>query len=156
MSRKYIAQINNDNFVYPNYKLAEYDVEIVHDLNEYSVSGIVTNLSATTISSTAITLTFQWTWISNGAEPFILQGGSQSGFSVHILPPNQTYYKPWRLITYATVTKDTTSQSGTITFTTNPSNYGLTTFVTGIYYLEIRFVGHRAIFPVTAQLSITV
>jgi len=51
MPIKYIKQIINQDFVYPNNEVSEYDQEIVHDLNENSVSGTVVTLTATTASS---------------------------------------------------------------------------------------------------------
>ena len=53
MSRKYISQVNNQNFVFPNNEVSEYDVEIIHDVNDNCVSGSVINFSATTISEEA-------------------------------------------------------------------------------------------------------
>jgi len=55
MSNKYISQINKQNFVYPNNDIAEYDVDIIHDINNNSVSGTVTNFTATTVTTTGIT-----------------------------------------------------------------------------------------------------
>ena len=63
MSKKYIAQINNTNFVYPNYKLAEYDVEIIHELKENSVSGTTSGFSILYNSGTGnlqLSFTYQW------------------------------------------------------------------------------------------------
>jgi hypothetical protein len=160
MSRKYIAQVNNQNFVYPNQYLAEYDVEIIHDLNEASVSGTVTNFSATTIASSAITLNFNWSWSSNGAEPFagpfIYPGGYQMGFTIHCLPAGQTYYKPWRLVDFLNVTANTVYQYGSHTTTIYPSQFQIGSFTTGKYYFEFRVVGKRAVYPIGATLSITV
>ena len=72
MSKKYIAQINNSNFVYPNNKLAEYDVEIIHELKENSVSGTTSGLSISYNSGTGnISISFTYQWLLNSAEPFI-------------------------------------------------------------------------------------
>ena len=63
MSNQYIPQINNQNFVYPNYELAEYDVDIIHDINNNSVSGFVTSFSAQTVTSTIISIGYAGFWI---------------------------------------------------------------------------------------------
>jgi hypothetical protein len=47
----------------------------------------------------------------------------------------------------------TYSASNTVTITT--SQFGLTSFSNGVYYFEIRFIGHRSIFPVCVQYNIT-
>jgi hypothetical protein len=155
---KYIKQVNNQNFVYPNYDLAEYDIDIIQDINDNSVSGVVTSFSATTITSTGITVTFTNTWTRNGAEGFIRSNGALQIYTLHAMAAGQTYYKPWRLIDSAS-----TLTTGSTTFTTTsravpftPSQLGLTTFVTGTYYFEFRFVGAKSVYPVCQTLSITV
>ena len=155
---KYISQINNQNFVYPNYDLAEYDVDIVHTINNTSVSGIVTSFSATTISSSSITVRATTTWIRNGAEVFIRPSNLLGIYSLHVMAPNQLYYKPWR-----TIDSVSTGSIGSTTFTTTnrnatftPANLGLTTFITGTYNFEFRFIGATSIFPICTSLSITI
>ena len=56
MSRKYISQVDNQNFVFPNNEVAEYDVDIIHDVNDNCVNGSVIAFSATTISSSGTSL----------------------------------------------------------------------------------------------------
>jgi hypothetical protein len=156
MSRKYIKQINDLDFVYPNSRLAEYDVEIVHDINNNSVSGTVVSLSATTASSTGITFNLSYTWALNGAEPFIRNSNVLSLLSVHMLAPGQNYYKPWRITTTANSPNlNLTSTGATIPFTATPASAGVPSFQNGTYYFEVRFIGHRSIFPVCVQLNIT-
>lgn len=157
MSRKYIKQINDLDFVYPNSRLAEYDVEIVHDINDNSVSGTVTSFSATTVSTTGITFTISDSWALNNAEPWIRNSNELSIYSVHMLAPSQNYYKPWRVVhsrSTSTITATTFSETSA-TFTVTPSLAGVSSFTNGIYYFEIRFIGHRSIFPVCAQLNIS-
>ena len=154
----YKPQIDNTNFVYPNYDLAEYDVDIIHIPNDNSVSGVVTSFSATTISSTSITVITSNTWIRNGAEGFIRNSGNLCIYTLHAMAAGQNYYKPWRMIdsfstqTTGSTTYITTNRSTSFT----PSQLGLTTFVTGTYYFEFRFVGATSIYPVCQTLSITV
>jgi hypothetical protein len=149
MSNKYIPQINNQNFIYPNNDLAEYDINIVHDINDYSVSGTVTNFTASSVTNSSMTFTHDWSWSKNNAEPFISTSGQIHLLSVHLLPANQTYFKPWRcvdLVTSGTTTGTTYSGSNTITVTA--SQMGLSTFQYGNYYFEFRFIGSKAIYPV--------
>jgi len=54
MSRKYIKQIINQDFVYPNNEVSEYDIELVQDFNSNIVSGTVTNFSATTVTTSEL------------------------------------------------------------------------------------------------------
>jgi hypothetical protein len=156
MSRKYIRQIINRDFVYPNNQVSEYDVELVQDLNENSVSGTVTNFTATTVTSTAITFRFNFTWSLNNAEPWIRNSGTQGIMSVHAMVPNQLYYKPWRVVdTVSQFAPYTSTFSLLRTFSITPSQFGLTTFVNGIYYFEIRLIGHLSVYPICAQFNIT-
>jgi hypothetical protein len=156
MSRKYIRQIINRDFVYPNNEVSEYDVELVQDLNENSVSGIVTNFTATTVTTTGMTFSHNYTWLLNNAEPWIRNSNVMAILSVHAMVPNQLYYKPWRVVDTVSINPPFLATfSGTNTFFILPSNFGLTTFVNGTYYFEIRFIGHRSIFPVCVQYNIT-
>jgi hypothetical protein len=155
--KQYIRQITNQNFVYPNYVAKEYDVDIIHELNEYSVSGYVTNISATTISSTGITFNLSYTWIKNNTEVFIKNSGRLSILSVHLLAPGQNYYKAWRIVqTQDTATTNINSLTASTSFTVTPSMLGLTVFTTGTYSFEVRFIGHRSIFPVCYDLNVTI
>ena len=156
MARKYIKQIINQNFIFPNDNVSEYDVEIVNDINNNSVSGTVANLTATTVSYSAITFTYDWQWDKNGAEPYIMDSGNISLVSVHMLAYGQNYFKPWRLVDDISdyVTGSTTYSSVGKSFTVTPSQMGLSAFSNGIYYFEFRFIGHRAIFPVCAQFTV--
>ena len=158
MSTRYIPQLNETNFVFPNYEISEYDVDIIHQINDNSVSGTVTNFSATTIASSGITLNHNYTWSKNGAEVFVTAANLLNLFSVHMIAAGQTYYKPWRLVDLVTsASTGSTSLSGSNTITVTPSMMGLTTFVTGTYYFEFRFIGLKSIFPVcqTLQISVT-
>jgi hypothetical protein len=155
---KYISQINNQNFVYPNYDLAEYDVDIVHTINNTSVSGFVTSISAVTVSSTSISIRHTNTWVRNGAEVFIRPTNALQLYSLHVMAPNQLYYKAWRMIdqnsTLSTGSTAFPTTNRLVTFTA--ANLGLTTFVSGVYNFEFRFIGATSIFPVCAPLSILV
>lgn len=157
MSRKYIIQLDSSNFVFPNNTLAEYDVEIVQDINDNSVSGTVSNFTVTSTTSTGMTFTHDWTWARNNADVFISAIGNIHLLSVHMLAAGQTYYKPWRcvdIITSGTTGSSTYSGSNTVTVT--PSMMGLASFTSGTYYFEIRMIGLKSIYPLCTSLSITV
>ena len=155
---KYIPQLNETNFVYPNFEIAEYDVDIVHNINNLSVSGTVTNFVVSgTARTTGITFTHNWTWAKNGAETFISSSGQIHLLSVHMLAGGQTYFKPWRCVDIVTSgTTGSTTYSGSNTVTVTPSMMGLTTFSSGTYYFEIRMIGLKSIYPICQTLSITV
>jgi hypothetical protein len=149
MGIRYIGQVDNQNFVFPNNELAEYGDYIVHEINDISISGTVTNFTGTSITSTGMTFTHNYTWASNGGERYINDAGNLMVLSVHMMAGGQTYYKPWRLVdNVSPVYSNQTTVSGSNTITVTPSMVGLTTFVNGTYYFEIRFIGKRAIYPV--------
>jgi hypothetical protein len=156
MSRKYIRQQIIQDFVYPNNEVSQYDVDnIVQDINNNSVSGIVNSFSASTVTSSSFVLTWGVTWNLNGAEPWIRNSNVLGIASVHMLAPGQDYYKPWRVVTSLansniTLTTITITQIATIT----ASQAGLTTFPSGTYYFEVRFIGHRSIYPVCLSLNL--
>jgi len=158
MSKKYIRQVINQDFVYPNNEVYEYDIDIVHDINDNSVSGTCTNFSATTFTASSIIVSFDWSWSKNNAEPFIASNGNLNLFSLHMMAEGQDYYKPFRLVDYEdTVSTGSTTASGTFTSVSiTPSMMGLSNFLSGVYYFEVRFIGHRAIYPVCLSLSLTI
>ena len=156
MSRKYIRQIINRDFVYPNNEVSEYDIELVQELNSISVSGTVTNFTATTVTSTGMTFQHNFSWASNGAELWIRNSGVMAILSVHAMVPNQLYYKPWRVVDTVSVSAPYPSTfSATNTLTITPSQFGLTSFVNGTYYFEIRFIGHLAVDPICVSYTIS-
>jgi hypothetical protein len=157
MSRKYIKQQNETNFVYPNNTHTEYDNEIIHDINNNSVSGTVTNFTATTVSPTSITFRYNQTWSLNDAERFIRNSNEVSISSVHCMTSSQVYYKPWRLVDETSTTNltGTTFTETGATFTITPTQMGVSSFTNGTYYFEIRFIGKRAIYPICANYTIS-
>jgi hypothetical protein len=158
MSTRYIPQINETNFVFPNYDIAEYDVDIIHDINNLSVSGTVSNFIVSgTPRTSGITFTYDYTWSKNGAETFISLAGNLHLLSIHMMAAGQTYYKPWRLITFiATGVTTNSTYSGSSQVSVSPSALGLTAFTSGTYYFEIRMIGLKSIYPICQTLSITV
>lgn len=155
---KYIPQINETNYIYPNFELSEYDVDIIHDINSNSVSGTVTNFIVSgTPRTTGITLTHDYTWSSNDADFFVSNSGLLHLLSVHMLAPGQTYFKPWRCVDLVTnPNPGLSTYSGSNTVTVTPAMMGLASFSSGTYYFEIRIIGLKSIFPICQTLSITV
>jgi hypothetical protein len=156
MSRKYIRQQILQDFVYPNNEVSQYDVDnVVQDINNNSVSGTVNSFSATTISTTAITFNINYTWNLNGAEPWIRNSNVLGNVSIHMLAAGQDYYKPWRLVqSIGNASISATTITTTVIFSVTASAAGLTTFPNGTYYFEVRFIGHRSIYPVCLSLNI--
>lgn len=156
MSKKYISQVNSTNFVYPNNTLAEYDVDIVHDINNNSVSGTTSGFSATYNSGTGnIGVSFTYIWNKNGADPYIDESNLLHVLSVHMTEPTKEYYKPWRMVSGVTTSTITaTTKTDTFTFVVTPSMMGVSSFTSGVYNFEIRFIGKRAIYPLCYTTSI--
>jgi hypothetical protein len=147
MSKKYISQINNTNFVYPNYKLAEYDIEIIHELKENSVSGTTSGFDMS-YSAGEISISFTYQWYLNSAEPFISNDGKLNILSLHIMTNDKKYFKPW--ICVGLIQDNNTSltyKTDTQNFVVTPQMVGQTSFTNGTYFAEIRMMGHRAVFP---------
>ena len=157
MSNRYINQQTYNNFVYPNNNPKQYDVDIIHEINNNSVSGTVTNFSATTINATGITISFNYSWSKNNAEPYIKSSGSLEFMSVHLMGPTQNYFKPWRCVaSNASINSSITGITGTRTIDLVPSDLGLSAFTNGNYQFEIRMIGKRAVYPICQTLSVTV
>jgi hypothetical protein len=153
---KYISQVNNTNFVYPNYELAEYDVEIIHNINTNTVSGILTGLTTTSIASTGITFNWGGIWYKNGADVFVRSTGVATISTLHLMVQGQTYYSPWRIVDSNSASVSSTTVGFNRSFTITPSQMGVTSFTTGTYYFEVRFVGGKSVYPICQTLSITV
>jgi hypothetical protein len=165
MGRKYIGQVNNQNFVYPNYEMTEYDVEIVHDINNNCISGTVTSFSATTISSSSITFTYNGSYNFNGADPFkgpILTPIILTNYlSVHCQVPGNTYMNTWRVVdtrntSYNPPTLPTSGSWTGDTFTITPATFGLASFTSGTYYFEFRFIAEKCLYKICSSLNVNV
>ena len=154
MSNKYIPQINNQNFIYPNNDLPEYDINIIHNINDNSASGTLTNFGISGITTTGMTVYFDYTWTLNGAEPFIRSNGNTSIYSLHMLAAGQDYFKPWRIISTASQL-NLSSFSGHTNSSVTASGMGLTSFTNGTYYFEMRFIGANAIYPICQTYTIS-
>ena len=164
MGRKYIGQVDNHNFVYPNYEMAEYDVEIVHDINNNCITGTVTNFIVSTYSSSGITFSYDGTYNFNGSEPF--KGAlsspviSANYLSVHCQAPSNTYMNTWRVVdtrslNYTPPTLPTTGSWTGDTFTITPAMFGLGSFTYGIFYFEFRFIAEKCIYKICTSLDVS-
>ena len=155
MSKKYIKQIDNPNFLYPNNYLAEYDVTIIHDLNENSVSGIVTGFTTSlSADKKSLTISYDYEWIRNSAEVYVMSDGSIALTSFH-LSQGTSFYKPTQLLWFTNVTGATPNnyyESVSVTETYDSPDQ---IWTEGDYYYEIRFIGHRAIFPIQGKFTLT-
>jgi hypothetical protein len=158
MSKKYIAQVNSSNFIYPNNTLAEYDVEIVHDINNNSVSGTTSGFSAAYNSGTGnIGISFTYIWSKNDADPFIDESNLLHILSVHMTEPTKEYYQPWRMVSGVTTpTITATTKTDTFLIIVTPSMMGVNSFTEGVYNFEIRFIGKRAIYPICYSASVAI
>ena len=154
MSRKYIRQQILQDFVYPNNDVAQYDIEIVQDINNNCVDGNITSFSATTFNATGVTFSINASYILDGAEPFNLQSGQRSVLSVHMMAEGQDYFKPWRLVKNYTGSTASTGTTIVDTFTVLPSQLGLASFSAGVYYFEFRFIGHKCVLPICYTLNL--
>ena len=154
--RKYIKELLSYNFVYPNNTVPEYDLEIVHDINDNSVSGTTATFTGILNSSTGITISMTGTWSLNNAEPYINQSGDINILSVHMMDKSKNYFRPWSLVFNKSVATGTTTYSYNETFNVTPSMVGVSTFTTGTYYFEVRMIGHRAVFPICVTIPIDV
>jgi len=153
---KYISQQNNLNFVYPNYNLAEYDVDIIHNINVNGVTGTL-NSSSFSGTSSNVTLTLNATWTKNDAEVYINSENILSLWSVHCMTPNKQYYKPWRMVSsVGTSSTGTTTYTATESYTITPEMMAISLFTTGTYYFEIRFIGGTSVYPISFTKSITI
>ena len=119
---------------------------------------INTYFTISSVSYSAMTISFNYAYQLNGAEPFIDGDGNQVIFTVHMMGPTQQYFKPFRMVgqKYDTPvvnggTAYTSFSMGTVT----PSQLGLDVFTNGVYYFEVRFVGKRAVFPVCVNYTVS-
>jgi hypothetical protein len=156
MSKKYIKQIDSYNFIYPNNTVAEYDLEIIHTVNDNAPLGTITSATISGATSTGMTLNWGGTWTLNGAEPFVQDNGSVTTITVHGMGPTQVYFKPFRLLNQYTTTSGTTYVNyGSQNISLTPAMFGLSSFTDGIYYFEFRAVSKLAIVPICASISVS-
>jgi hypothetical protein len=141
MSKRYIPQTPSNDFVYPNNDKVEYDQEIVHEINDNVVYGTVSGLTVAE-SSGNLLLNYTFTWDRNGAQVFLRDSGSLGLLSVHVLAPGQDYMSAWRMIdSVSNSDPDLLTYTAPISRTIAPSSFELTSWPTGEYQFEFRFIG---------------
>ena len=154
MSRKFIKQVNTENFLYAGNTLAEYDVEIIHDLKENSVSGITSGFT-TSFSSGNLVVSFNYNWSLNNAEPFISNDGKLNVLSLHMMTADKKYFKPWICVGLVQNNNTAlTTVTGSTSFTITPAMAGVGSFTNGTYYYEIRYIGKRGIYAEEISSSV--
>jgi len=154
--KKYIKQIDSTDFVYPNNNISEYGTTIIHDINNNSVTGNISGFTCTYQAADVCTFEYDWEWFSNGAEPFIEDGGEGVFLSAHIMPAGTSYYKAWKTFDYIKYPyTGQTSQWGHNEVDIYPADVNMTNLQNGIYYFEFRFIGHRSTFAVQHSFEVT-
>jgi len=159
MIRKYISQRDDTNFVYPNNDRTQYDVEIVHDVNDNYMTGCTASITSFTATTNNMSFTFSYYMDYNNADKYIDESGFLHTFSVHMLAPQQEYFKPWRCV-YSdrnAITGNQIYSGSSSTFSISATNMGLPVsgFTSGTYYLEFRFIGKRVVIPVCLNVNVT-
>ena len=72
------------------------------------------------------------------------------------MEPSTTFFKPWRLIGNVSTTATTiTSLTSSPSFIVTPSQMGVSSLTNGIYYFEVRMIGHRAIYPICVTYTVS-
>ena len=153
MSNKYIQEIQNKNFVYPNNNPWEYGIDLIQNINNNSVSGTVSNF-VTSISAGNLNVSFNYTWSSNGADTFLREDNTVSILSVHLMSSVNLYYKPWRMVGYETdLNPYVTSKTGTFSTVVTPAMLGQASISAAIFYFEIRMIGKKEIYPICVEVD---
>jgi len=156
MKQKYIKQVDSQNFLYPNNTLAEYDVNIIHDLIEGTVTGTTTE-PVLTISGANINVSVDYTWDLNGAEPFYNNQGALNLINVYFQTPDKQYFGNWvNVFVLETFALNTTTTGGTMNFTITPAMMGQTTFsASGNYSITFQCISRRTIYPMPWLIPFT-
>lgn len=156
MSKKYIKQIDSYNFIYPNNTVAEYDVEIIHDVNNNAPTGSVSSITVSGATITGMTLHWSGTWDLNNSQPFVQDNGTVTTVTVHGMGPTQQYFKPFRLVKdYTVSTGTTTATYSNQTISLTPAQFGLSYFTDGTYNFEFRMVSKRAVLPICGSVVVS-
>jgi len=141
MSKRYIPQTPNNDFVYPNNDKVEYDINIVHEINDNTVSGSISGLTLS-IDGSNLVLGYQYTWNKNDAQVWVRESGRLGVLSVHMLAPGQEYFSAWRMVDSRSVFNPTVDvATGNVNLAIAPSSFGLSIWPEGDYLFEFRFIG---------------
>jgi len=155
--KRYIKQIDRENFVYPNNSVSNYDNEIIHEVNDNNPTGIINSIDNIVITPASLSFDVNWSYVRNNSELFQNIDGSYTIVSFHLLAPDQIYFKPWKYIgSIKTSDSSITGNTQTTSFSIITTDFGVTGFTSGEYYLETRFIGKRSIEPVCSIFDTTV
>lgn len=153
MSNKYIQEIQNKNFVYPNNNPWEYGIDLIQNINNNSVSGTVSNF-VTSISAGNLNVSFNYTWSSNGADTFLREDNTVSILSVHLMSSVNLYYKPWRMVGFVHDNDPLiTTKTGVFSTVVTPAMLGQASISAAIFYFEIRMIGKKEIYPICVEVD---
>ena len=155
MSKRYIPQTPSNDFVYPNNDRVEYDQEIVHSINNNTVTGSISGLTLT-LDGSNLQLDYTYTWNKNGSEPWIRNNNTLGILSVHMLTPSQDYFKPWRIIdsiSQANLTGTTFGSS--VSRLLSPAQFEVANWENGEYTFEFRFIGKLQPYVVCATATLS-
>lgn len=153
MSNKYIQEIQNKNFVYPNNNPWEYGIDLIQNINNNSVSGTVSNF-VTSISAGNLNVSFNYTWSSNGADTFLREDNTVSILSVHLMSSVNLYYKPWRMVGFVYDNNPlVTTKTGVFSTVVTPAMLGQASISAAIFYFEIRMIGKKEIYPICVEVD---
>ena len=145
MSKRYIPQTPNNDFVYPNNDRVEYDQEIVHNINDNVVSGTVSGLTLSYDvlgDPTELILEYDFSWLRNNAEIWVRENGYIGILSIHMLTPDQEYFKPWRMIdSLSNSNPAVTGVTSSVARLLSPSDFQVPSWPIGVYTFEFRFIG---------------
>ena len=160
MSRKYIGQINNPNFVFPNNYLAEYDQEIIHNLDPEPIEITTFTVNSVTGTTNLLTVNFDYGIDFNGAQKFLSDdiSGFANIFSIHMLAPNQNYYKPWRCVYFNENVSGNqlyTGASQSFLVTSTQMGLGSSGFTNGTYVFEFRAIGKKQVVTALATINVS-
>ena len=156
MSYNYIKQNQTKNFIYPNNTLEEYDINIIHNIDNDAVSGSISGFTATA-SSGNINIQFSYVWNLNGAIPFINSQNQLSILSFQMMDTNVKYFQPFRVVGYVQdANVNLSTKTGTANFTITPAMLGVATITTGTYNFEVRMIGKLQVYPICGEFPIVV
>jgi hypothetical protein len=154
MSKKYITDVVNNNFVYPNNTQYELGQEVVQNINQNQQVGTVSSFTASA-SGSNISISFQFFINFNNAEQFKTVTGQTSVFSIHMMAAGEVAFKPWKLIKSFTALNPPQTGVTIGSEIITPAEMDLPYFVDGDYYFEVRFIGQNSIYPVTVTRTIS-
>lgn len=155
---KYIRQQVLRDFVYPNSEVSQYDTELIHNINNNLVTGVINTFDFVSGTTTGITFTINVTSSLNGADPVWnnVNEGNRNLVSIHGLAPGQDYYKPWRTLRAYEFSGTVDAVNIALYGTFTPNMFGITAFTSGVYYFEFRFISKRNVYVIMVNKTITI